>query len=182
LGKFARKLLSPGEATAVIILFAFNPLVAQFSGILMPTVFYTAAVIASYLLMDDLLKKATFPKALGLGFLLGWGSLIRLEGVLLLISISATLVLTRKGREFLLVMILPMAIWLLVLHRWWRMHQGAHTEFGGDLAALVTYWSHHLVSGIRFAGLILQDFLYVAVTARPPASNAKTFLLSVIVI
>ncbi len=77
LAAWVRRFLSPGETLAVVALFAFNRVVAKFSGILMPEIYYTAAILASFLLMSQLREKWTVGKALSLGLVLGWGCLVR---------------------------------------------------------------------------------------------------------
>jgi len=159
LGLLIRRWLSPGQTLAVVALYAFDPMVARFSGIIMPDPFYRFMAIASFLLMEKSLQKPTLLKTLGLGFVLGWGSLIRPEGVVLLLSVAGVLVLIRRGRKLLPVMLVPLLGWLIFIFMWFHARRSDGTEYGSDLAALLPYWRHHVVEAISFPFVWFRAFL-----------------------
>ena len=71
-----RQWLSAKESLVVVALFAFNPLVCKLSGVIMPTPYYTVAVIASFLLMHELLKNQPSPAPWPWASVMGWGAWI----------------------------------------------------------------------------------------------------------
>jgi len=159
MGLLSRKLLPPGEALAVTALLAFNPVVARLSGSVMSEIYYAVAIIISYVLLSEELEKPTLKKALGLGFIVGWGCLVRPEGGILLISILVPVVLRQKGRRFLLAMLIPLTVWGVFAFYWFRIRTFPGSEYGSDLNALTSYWAHHFTSGLQFLNDLLQDFL-----------------------
>jgi len=160
LWKWASRTVSPMQALVAVCLFAFNPLVSAYSGIVMPPVFYTAAALTSFLLMSTLLEKFDARQALALGLIMGWGCLVRPEGVLLLVCVSVPLALRKSGRKNLFVAALPVAFWAGLYLFWWRLHPVPRTEYGGDLSALTSYWTESPMSGIRFFDDMLEAFLF----------------------
>ena len=159
LGLLVRRWLSPGQTLAVVALYAFDPMVARFSGIIMPDPFYRLMAIASFLLMGESLEKPTTLKTLGLGFVLGWGSLIRPEGVVLLLSVVGALALVRRGRKLLPAMLVPLVGWLIFIFMWFHARRSDGTEYGPDLAALLPFWRHHFVDAISFSFFWFRAFL-----------------------
>ena len=159
LGLLVRRWLSPGQTLAVVALYAFDPMVARFSGIIMPDPFYRLMAVGSFLLMAQSLEKPTVLKTLGLGIILGWGSLIRPEGIVLLLSVAGVLVLIRRGRKLLPMMLLPLLGWLLFIFQWFRARRSDGTEYGPDLASLLPYWQHHFMNAIPFPFLWFRAFL-----------------------
>lgn len=182
--RLTRNWMSEGESLTVAALFAFNPVVTKFSGIIMPEPYYTAATLACFWLMGDLRKAPTDAKALGLGFLLGWASVLRPEGVLLALGIIGTLLVRFRDGRRLTVMALAMASWIFVLRIWMVARASPHWEYAGDIAALGTYWQHSFGAGIHFIWPMLWLFgvhaiapFYVAPT---PGHHAAVVVASLL--
>jgi tetratricopeptide (TPR) repeat protein len=138
-----RKWFSPVEGLCVLAAFVFNPTVAHFSGVLMPEPYFLVALLGSLLLLENLIDKPTRLKAWGLGILLGWGSLLRAEGVLLLISLPVMLVMSRRWTDLGRVWISSGAIWLFFILRCWAAYHSVNLEYASDLLALVAFWKSH---------------------------------------
>jgi len=157
--KLARKWLSPGETLAVVALYALNPVVARLSSIVMPAPFYTLAVVLSFAILSDLLERPTTIKAIALGTILGWGSLVRPEGIVLLISVVMALALTPRTRKLLWGMAVPLAAWFVFTLAWLHSRQPATSEFGHDVSALISYWPNNLGSAIQFSAKLFEVFI-----------------------
>ncbi len=160
LGRWIRKWLSAAETLAVMALYAFNPVVAKFSGVVMPAPYYTLFSVASFFLLSRLLEKPSASSAMMLGFVLGWGSLVRPEGILLVISVLAALLLAHYRKDLLLVMMVPLLGWLLFVLFWFQSQRTLGSEFGKDLRALVAYWIENFVPGIAFSVNLPKVFLF----------------------
>ncbi len=150
IGKWTRKWLSPGESLVVVSLFAFNPVVCKYSGVLMSEPYYLTAVLGSFLLLRGFLDEATVPKGLGLGFLLGWASLLRPEGIVVLICVGATVIVARKKNTRVGIVMIPLIFWFFLLVMWSLTRSSGHTEFGRDITSLIKYWPQHFASEARF--------------------------------
>jgi hypothetical protein len=184
LGKWSEPWLSRSEALWLIALYAFNPFVVQFSGILMPAPYYTAAVLASFLLFREVLKKPTLFNCMGLGFLLGWASVIRAEGAVLLISIAGALVLLKKNRRELPLVLIPIVCWFAFLLYWLEFRHLTHSsDYGGDVRSLFSYWSSHFGTAIQFIGKFSQSLFVrslLAVDLKPSALSPFAVTLVVL--
>ena len=125
----------------------------------MSEIYYAVAIIASYSLLSEGLEKPTLKKALGLGFIVGWGCLVRPEGGILLISILVPVALKQTGRRYLPALLIPLTVWALFAFYWFRIRPFPGSEYGSDLKALTSYWAHHISSGLQFLDDLLQDLL-----------------------
>jgi len=96
--RLSEPLLQPRPRVALLILYAFNPLVAEYAGRVMTEPLFTAVVLASFLLVRGLLRKESAPRAWLLGLLLGWAAIIRGEGFILLASTALALWLGNRKR------------------------------------------------------------------------------------
>ena len=177
-GLWVRRFLSAGETLAVTFLLAFNPLIAKFSGIVMPSIPYTLAAVASFFLWGELLEKSDLGKALALGSLLGWAALIRPEGFLLVASVLGTMALTPAGRRLLPKVMLPLPVFGLIFLFWCHWFKSTGTAYGGDLMALAAYWEQNWVPGLSFAHNLLQNtFLNSLITLRFSSSPIEVGLM-----
>jgi len=180
--RWVRPWLTAGETLAVTALFALNPLVIKFAGILMPAPYYAIVVILSFVLLRQLLEKPSRKKSLALGFLVGWGGVLRPEGFLLLTSIAPALAITNNGRHLLRWVLIPVAGWALFVWYWFHSRPYERTEYGGDLTALASYWSHHFLSGLFFAGEFCRLFLIKALTGISLPKDLSWFFFVVMLL
>jgi tetratricopeptide (TPR) repeat protein len=183
LEKLARKWVSQGETLVILVLYAFNPVVAKFSGVMMPGPYYTLFALASFYLLVELLNKPSLFTAIALGFVMGWGSLMRPEGVLLSLSVLGALLITRQRHVLMKWIMTPMAGWLIFYLFWVHFQKAVGTEFGHDLRSLLSYWSGNFFSGISFViqlpRVFLLDMLWVL---RYASSSAASMITTVIII
>lgn len=165
LGVWVRRWLTAGETLMVVLVYAFNPVVAQLSGLVMPETAYTATVIAGFVMLSRMLEAPSTTAAAALGLIAGWGSLIRPEGALLLPCLLIPVVISPRARKYLPDVAVPIVGWVLVMAIWYRTHASSTSEFGGDLSALASYWTRHFVAGLGFAWTVLRVFLVNVVSA-----------------
>jgi len=175
---FARLLknwLPPTEALVVLALYALNPIVGKYSGVLMPALYFITAALASFLLLDELLRKPSSIKAWGLGFVVTWGSLIRPEGIFLLFGITTALAIAKSWKFLGRFLVAPCLGWFFfILHGMHGMHS-SETEYGGDLSALLTYWPHHVKELIQFLGhMIIVLCVNTVLAIRVPEGEWTT--------
>ena len=171
LGLWARLRLSSRETLAAMALFALNPLVARLSGVVMPEPYYALGGIACFYLVECLLARPSRKTALLVGVGLGWASLLRPEGVVLLISVIGVAACTRALRQWLHLIILPLVGWLLLVFLWFHSRQTPSTEFGGDITALLAFWTTHPTEAFPFSMAFLQVLLQASCSWMPQHSS-----------
>lgn len=184
LGIWSTRWLRQGEALTLVALYAFNPTVVKFSGIVMPAAYYSLAVIASFLLLARVLEKPSAVRCLALGLMLGWASVVRAEGAVLLISVTAALGLEKKidqGR-ILAWVALPLVLWISIAVYWFHFRRLSHSDFASDLNALADYWPRHVLSAIQFAGEFLRLLYLKTMTALDLSSGGWVSGLTVLFI
>ncbi len=122
--------------------------------------------------LDDLLEKPSLLRALRLGLVLSWGSLIRPEGFLLLLTLPAALVYERRWKDLAAVYAAPLVCWTLFAWRWLKASQEVlHTEYGGDLAMLLFYWLRHPAELVSFSVKLLSVLMVNTLTGLRSASE-----------
>lgn len=178
--KLALRYLPPGEALLIASLFALNRFISKFSGILMPATAYTAAIVLCFLLMSHLYEHFSKRGAILLGFLAGWGALVRPEGFIALVCIASTLVFSNRGRKILAFALPSVSLWSLAYLFWWKLHHTTQTEFGGDLDALKTFWLTTPRDGVQFALRLLNDFLVFPMTTLQWTTDPSPLFLRLI--
>lgn len=150
LGMWLKKRLTPAETLSVVALYALHPLVAHFSGILMPSPYYSLFLVSSLFLMDSYLENPTTKKSLALGFILGWSSLTRPHGVILLVCVLGPLAFSKNRRGKLAFALIPILFWAVFGGLWFHVRQASRTEYGPDLWGLATFWRHNPGAALNF--------------------------------
>lgn len=182
--KFMRRWLSPGERLAVLAFYALNPVVAKFAGSVMPSAAFTFFAIASFHLLNQAVENPKPATALWLGFFMGWGSLTRPEGAVLIVSIVAALAITHQRSDILKRALIPVAAWGFFYVFWFQAQKSTITEFGGDVTALLAYWSGNFIAGLSFVLKLPQVFMldtwWILRLAPLPKAKAITLFLVVI--
>lgn len=182
LGFWVRRWVRPGEALAVVALFAFNPFVAEFSGFVMPAAYFTTAVLSIFLLLSHVLERPTVPRCLALGFLLGWACLVRPEGILLLIGVAASFLYDRRGIKVVWTTVIPLLCWSAFVWYWFYSRAAHRSEYGGDLSALTDYWLNHIGSGLQFSFKFFRVFLINTLGAFTLPSSLMAVLVRPVLI
>lgn len=159
LGRWMRGWFTAGETLAIMATYAFSPLVARFSGIIMPVPFFGLASVVCFYLLEKQLVKPTPGKALWLGFILGWGSLMRPDGIVLLIGIIGPFIFLRDKKPLLHFILIPVLGWVVFVALWFRFRYVSHTEYGGDLQALLKYWTSNFSGIFSFVVRWFKSFL-----------------------
>lgn len=156
---WSRRFLSAGESLAATALLAFNPVIARLSGSIMAAIYYAFTVVASLYLISAWKERPTKAKALALGLLLGWGSLVRPEGAILTFAVVMALLIHASGRRLLAWAAIPLAGWGLFAWYWFRIRVFPSSEYAGDLSALAAYWSTHFRHGVPFTVSLLNNVI-----------------------
>ncbi len=184
LGLWSRRWLTEVQSLWVVALFAFNPTVVKFSGILMPAPFYSFAVITGFYLMGRVMENPTTTRCLLLGVVLGWSSLVRPEGAILLVSIMVGLAFHRLRKRQLSLILLPVFLWGLFLVYWFHGRGLTGSDYGHDLAALHSYWltqfSEAANFGMKFFRLLFCRTLLAFDMSSTDFRNAAVFLCFVL--
>jgi tetratricopeptide (TPR) repeat protein len=173
-----RKWLTPPETILACALYAVNPTVARFSGIIMPEPYYATCLMSSLLIMRHLLKTPTRVKAAAFGVLVGWASLMRLEGVLVLISLTAALFFYGRKRVFPGTVIASLFAWVLVALAWTQLRDLARVEYAGELASLARYWKHNPGEILIFTNEMVRVFINTFTAHTFSVGGTLTFLFT----
>lgn len=156
LGKWLIEWLPAEEALFVVALYAFNPTVVKFSGILMPASYYSLAIVASFLCLSRVTRRPSVWNCSLLGLLLGWSMVLRAEGGILLISILVALYFHHQRKQVWVWVSLPIMAWVCGAIYWFKFRGLQRLDYAEDVGALFVYWSQNFWSGIRFAWLFLH--------------------------
>ncbi|MCX5788167.1 MAG: hypothetical protein NTX64_06630 [Elusimicrobia bacterium] len=150
LWELLRPWLEPWPRFAVLILYAFNPLVAEYAGRVMTAPVFTLSVLVSFLLLRSVSRGGWIGRAWLLGLTLGAAAIIRAEGLLLLPAVALGLWTCRQRRPLAAAMAPALA--------------AAAAFYGGNL------WAHR-----RFPTRYLQVWA-ASVPHSSPLRNAAAFV------
>ncbi len=150
LAKWLRAWLNSEKALLISALYALNPLVVRFSGIVMPATYFAFAAITSSHLLHELIRNPSRKTALLLGFVVGWAGTLHPDGILIAIGTIAVLVLSKTNRRLLGAFCLPMAGWAIFLYLWFHHRTISRTEYGSDILNLLHFWSHNISPAFTF--------------------------------
>lgn len=165
-----RRWLPPEETLALVAVYAFNPTVVKFSGILMPATFFTGVVLASIILLQRIVDRPTTLACLSLGLISGYGATLRAEGFLLPFGVLAGLWWMPNRRRVAGTVSIPLLGWGSILY-WWMYCRGAGpSEFAGDLSALRHYWSSSFQYAAGFA-VTFAELIFAKTVFQLPANN-----------
>lgn len=183
LGIWLRRWLSPRDTLIVVSLYAFNPIVAKYSGILMPAPFFTLALIATFLLLRRVIEQPGGPASYALGAVLGWGCLLRGEGFVLLLSAVVTLVAARTPWRTAVKILYPVFLWGIVFWLWSHRTGMQGSDYASDLIALVKFWPDHFFVGFRDAwNLLITLVLETALAVRVNPTTLSVSVASLLVL
>jgi 4-amino-4-deoxy-L-arabinose transferase-like glycosyltransferase len=144
-----RRTLAKRELAILLLLYAFNPAVAAFSGTVMtePCFLFTALLV---LWLSFPQEGRDHPHHLWIdGALLGWATWIRGEGFILLLAIAVGLAWARKRRDLAFVLSVALPLWALRLARnYWVV--GQTTGYEGIFAE-----TRAILAGISSLGVAL---------------------------
>ncbi len=175
-----RQWFSSALSFCTLILIAFNPTTAHLSGILMAEPYFLFLTLAVFLSLQKVVTGNSRLHGWLLGLLIGWASLTRPEGIILLPSVLLALAYAGRWESFCKTFALALALYLTVIFRNDVLDHAFSAEYTGDLTNCAHYWSQHYGSFLPQAGHIFEQFLLQNILAWPLRSVFQSWTLRIV--